>query len=327
MKALVTGASGFVGSHLTEALLRKGCKVKALVRGPDRLRWVKDLPGLDKAFGSLEEPASLARAMEGVDTIFHVAGVVKAEEEETYFLVNAKGTENLVEAALGNREAIKRFVYVSSQAAAGPGSLDRPTEEDDPPRPITPYGRSKLEGERIVLAARDRLDVTVVRPPAVFGPRDMDIFLYFKMARQGFVPIPGFGDRRVSVVYVLDLVQGLLLAAESPKASARTYFITSGDYEWPRIAAALRAAVGRGKAIRIPVWVMHAAAASSEIVGRLLGKPVALTRDKARELVQRAWLCSTQRAREELGFHPSWPIEKAMAVTADWYREAGWIRR
>ncbi|MHC4942398.1 MAG: NAD-dependent epimerase/dehydratase family protein [Planctomycetota bacterium] len=327
MKALVTGASGFVGSHLTEALLKKGVQVRALVRGPDRLRWVKDLQGLEKAYGSLEHPSSLARAIEGVDLIFHVAGVVKAEKEKTYFAVNAKGTENLIEAALRNQDAIKRFVYVSSQAAAGPSSLDRPIDEDDPPRPITPYGRSKLEGERIVLAARDRLAVTVIRPPAVFGPRDVDIFLYFKMARQGFVPIPGFGKRRVSAVYVLDLVQGILLAAENPKAAGKTYFITSGDYDWIQIAGGLRAAVGRGMAVRIPSWLMQAVAAVSEAVGKLLNKPVALNRNKARELVQRAWLCSMERARKELGYHPAWPLETAMASTAAWYRDAGWIKR
>ncbi|MFH2001552.1 MAG: NAD-dependent epimerase/dehydratase family protein [Planctomycetota bacterium] len=326
IKALVTGAGGFVGSHLTEALLRKGMRVCALVRNPDRLRWLKNIPDVEMRYGSLEDTASLEAAVQGVDLVFHAAGVVKTRQEDTYFRVNAQGTENLLNAVEKNAPGIRRFIYISSQAAAGPSRLDRAVREDELPHPLTPYGRSKLEGERHVLERKERLPVTLIRPPAVYGPRDSEIFIYFKIAAKGFIPIPGFGERRLSLVFIDDLVNGIVQASDSKAALGKIYFIKSGDYGWPELARALKEAVGRGFPVRVPAWTMMLAARASEAFGKYTGQAIALNRHKARELIQRAWLCSGERAEKELGFQPQWPLQKGMAVTAKWYYDAEWLR-
>jgi dihydroflavonol-4-reductase len=326
MKALVTGATGFIGSHLTEALLSEGAEVRALARSPLRLRWLKDVAGIDVQYGTLEDEASLKQALRGVDVVFHTAGVVKAREARTYFQVNAQGTARLLDAVGQAGSGIKRFVHVSSQAAAGPGPDFEPLDEDAPPRPITPYGRSKLEAEKCVLEWKDRIPVTVVRPPAVYGPRDVDIFIYFKLAGRGIVPIPGFGRRMVSIVYVKDLVRGILLAAANRDAVGKTFYITSGDHDWTEIAKTLKQAMGRGKAIRLPVTMLKLAALISETFSCLGQSAAAFNRHKALELTQRAWLCSSERARRVLGYRPEWPLDQGMRVTAAWYRNAGWLQ-
>ncbi|MBU0756346.1 MAG: NAD-dependent epimerase/dehydratase family protein [Planctomycetes bacterium] len=325
MRVLVTGAGGFVGSHLVDALLREGVEVQALVRGPNRLGWLQDIAGLKIRYGSLEDIASLKNALAGCTHVFHAAGLVKAPDEATYMTVNAQGTENLLQAVEEAVPGIERFVHISSQAAGGPSGLDVPLDEDAPPRPITPYGRSKLEGEKRVLARKETIPVTIIRPPAVYGPRDRDIFIFFKLATYGLVPIPGFGTRKVSLIYVEDLVQGIRSAAGHPAARGKTYFISGGNHDWPDLAQALRDAVGRGRIVRVPCWVIQGAALLSEGFGRVLKKSMALNRHKARELIQPAWLCDSGRAEKEIGFRSAWPLERGMKKTAQWYREQRWI--
>lgn len=324
MKVLVTGATGFVGSHLTEALLREGAQVRALVRSRDHLRWIDGLEGVELCTGTLEDRTSLSRAVAGVEVIYHVAGVIKARHAAQYGKVNAQGTSNLLDAAEQAAPNLQRFVYVSSQAAAGPSTLDSPLDEEAPPEPITPYGASKLAGEQRVL--QGRLPFTIVRPPAVYGPRDTELFQFFKLASQGVVPIPGFGVRKVSLIYVEDLVQGLLLAAGKERALGGTYFLKSGDHEWSQIARGLKKVMGRGTAVRVPVMVLWAAALLGEAAAGIMGKAAALNRHKARELTQRAWLCSIRRAEAEIDYAPQWPLDRGLERTAGWYREAGWIK-
>jgi len=326
VKVLVTGATGFIGSHLADALTKSGLTVKALVRDPGRLRWLGDINGVEVCRGSLESTDSLAEAVRDVEIIYHTAGMITARNEKEYFDVNAAGTENLLDAAERSARSLERFVLVSSLAAAGPGRPDAPLDESASPRPITPYGRSKLAGEEIALKRSSRLPVTIVRPPAVYGPRDAGVFTFFKLASLGIIPIPGFGRRMVSLAYVEDLVQGILKAGTHPLATGKTYFITSGDHEWDEVARALKSAVGKGVIVRLPVALLYAAALLNEAAGRMTGTARTLNIHKARELKQRAWLCSSRRAMDELGYNPGFTLEKGMKITAEWYRKAGWIK-
>ncbi len=325
MKALVTGATGFVGSHLAELLLDEGWEVAALVRAPKRKSWLDLIPAVRKIEGSLEDPASLAAAAAGADYIFHAAGLVKARSEGEYLRTNGDGTRAMVEAALKTAGSLKRFVYISSQASAGPAEGRVPVTEKAMPRPITPYGRSKLTGERAVLERAKDLPATIIRPPAVYGPRDRDIFIYFKLASLGIVPIVGRPDRILSLVHVLDLVRGILEAALSSRAEGETYFITSGDHDWKELSQAVSRAVGRGFRIRLPGAILAAAAYLAEAAGMVTGRAVTLNRYKAREILQDAWLCSRQKAAGDFGFQPRWSLEEGMGATAAWYRKEGWI--
>ncbi len=183
MKAIVTGANGFVGSHLVERLLREGLEVVCLVRPTSDRKWIEGLSAQVRA----EDPGdveALARAVAGADFVFHVAGLTRGLTDEEYLAVNAEGTRRIIEAVARSGAAIRRFVYVSSLAAVGPNPTDRPLDETSEPRPQDSYGRSKLAGERIVLEAGGRMPVTIIRPPAVYGPRDSNFLPLFRMARQ-----------------------------------------------------------------------------------------------------------------------------------------------
>ena len=190
MDVLVTGSTGFIGSHLVELLLQKGCRVRCLIRKTSDLQWLKDLP-VEFVEGDIADPPSLARAVRGVEYIYHSAGLTKARTEDQYFRANAGGTRSLLEAARDVAPGLKRFLFLSSQTAAGPSPTITPITEEFPPRPITTYGRSKLQGEKECLSVSGRVPVTICRAPAVYGPRDKDVFEFFHTVSRGLQPMAG----------------------------------------------------------------------------------------------------------------------------------------
>jgi nucleoside-diphosphate-sugar epimerase len=333
-KALVTGANGFVGSHLVEGLLSKGYHVICLVRKTSNLRWLSGL-NVEYVYADISEKESLSReagsfgknVLKDVDFIFHVAGLTKAKTEEEYLKANYEGTKNLLEACVKDNPQIKRFVYISSQAAVGPGKDDRPLDETAPCNPITDYGKSKLKGEKIVLEFSSKLPVTIIRPPAVYGPRDSDILSFFKVANKGFKTLFGKGESYLSLCYIEDLVDGIILAAESPKATGKIYFIADDQiYSW-REAFKIVAKVLNKKTItlKIPKAFLYSIAFISENIARLLGKPTVINMQKVREITQRYWLCDVSKAKRELGFSPKYPFEEGAKKTVRWYKEKGWL--
>jgi nucleoside-diphosphate-sugar epimerase len=333
-KALVTGANGFVGSHLVEGLLSKGYHVICLVRKTSNLRWLSGL-NVEYVYADISEKESLSReagssgknVLNDVDFVFHVAGLTKAKSKEEYFKANYEGTKNLLEAYVENNQQIKRFVYISSQAAVGPGKDDQPLDETAPCNPVTDYGKSKLEGEKIVLEFSSKLPVTIIRPPAVYGPRDSDILSFFKVANYGFKTFFGKGESYLSLCYIEDLINGIILAAESPKATGQIYFIADDQiYSWKE-AFRIVAKVLNKKTItlKIPKVFLYAIAFVSENVARLLGKPTVINVQKVREITQKYWLCDVSKAKRELGFSPQYPLEEGAKKTVRWYKEKGWL--
>jgi nucleoside-diphosphate-sugar epimerase len=333
-KALVTGANGFVGSHLVEGLLSKGYHVICLVRKTSNLRWLSGL-NVEYVYADISEKESLSReagssgknVLNDVDFVFHVAGLTKAKSKEEYFKANYEGTKNLLEAYVENNQQIKRFVYISSQAAVGPGKDDQPLDETAPCNPVTDYGKSKLEGEKIVLEFSSKLPVTIIRPPAVYGPRDSDILSFFKVANYGFKTFFGKGESYLSLCYIEDLIDGIILAAESPKATGQIYFIADDQiYSWKE-AFRIVAKVLNKKTItlKIPKVFLYAIAFVSENVARLLGKPTVINVQKVREITQKYWLCDVSKAKRELGFSPQYPLEEGAKKTVRWYKEKGWL--
>jgi len=333
-KALVTGANGFVGSHLVEGLLSKGYHVICLVRKTSNLRWLSGL-NVEYVYADISEKESLSReagsfgknVLNDVDFVFHVAGLTKAKSKEEYLKANYEGTKNLIEACVENNQQIKRFVYISSQAAVGPGKDDQPLDETAPCNPVTDYGKSKLEGEKIVLEFSSKLPVTIIRPPAVYGPRDSDILSFFKVANYGFKTFFGKGESYLSLCYIEDLIDGIILAAESPKATGQIYFIADDQiYSW-REAFRIVAKVLNKKTItlKIPKVFLYAIAFVSENVARLLGKPTVINMQKVREITQKYWLCDVSKAKKELGFSPQYKLEEGAKKTVRWYKEKGWL--
>jgi nucleoside-diphosphate-sugar epimerase len=231
-RVLITGANGFVGSHLVERLLDRGYQVKCLVRKTSNLKWLSGLK-VEYVYGDISIKDSLKDAVREVDIIIHSAGLTKAKNREEYFKANAKGTRNLVEACLVVNPKLQMFIYISSQAASGPGEDERPKDEAAPCRPVSDYGGSKLEGEKIVSEYSSKLPVTIIRPPAVYGPRDTDMLGFFKVVKYGFRISFGKGESYISLVYVKDLADGIILAVENPKAIGQIYFIADDRvYSW-----------------------------------------------------------------------------------------------
>jgi nucleoside-diphosphate-sugar epimerase len=319
---LVTGSTGFVGSHVADALLAAGYGVRCSVRATSDLRWLKG-----KAVELVEadlRSGDLAGVVEGVDAVIHCAGLTRGSRE-ALFAANRDGTKALLSACAKGERSI-RFVYCSSQAAAGPGTLERPREESDPPEPTSDYGRSKLAGEEEVLRYGDRLEVSILRPVAVYGPRDEDTLPYFQMASRGLVVTPGVRRREVQLVHARDVAGALRLAVERQEAVGKTYFLGHPEIiTWTELAAAIGRAVGRRTVtLRLPSAVMRAAGFGAELVGANK-RPGQLDRRRAADMSERAWTCRVNRLIDELGWSPDYDGESGLRQTAEWYREEGWL--
>ena len=325
-KVLVTGGTGFVGSHLVDDLIERGTSLRCLVRESSNLRYLKH-PQIELAYGGLDDSTDWDAALADVHTIYHVAGTTFARRANDYFTVNHQGTEVILAEALKRRGGINKFVYISSLAAVGPGRDGKPVDEDTQPSPITPYGRSKLLAEEAVRAVSDLLPVTIVRPPAVYGPRDYGIFEFFKAVKGGMFPMIGRNDKRVSLVHVRDLADGIILAGESAASVGRTYFVSSEDDYSMRAVADLIAALMRRRlrSFAIPRPIAYAVAVVAEAAAAIMRRPPVINRDKVTDLSQTSWTCSIERARSELGYNPRVPLEEGLRETLDWYKREGWL--
>ena len=325
-KVFVTGGTGFVGSHLVDRLIEGGRAVKCLVRRASNLRYLNH-PQIEFVYGGLDDSTDWDDALRGVDTIYYVAGLTFARRPEDYFAVNERGTEAVVKAALSKRDQIKKFVQVSSLAATGPGPNGQSVDEETPPAPITPYGRSKLAGENIARAAGDKMAVTVVRPPAVYGPRDYALYELFKTIGRGLSPMIGNYDKRISLVHAHDLANGIILAGESERSAGRVYFISSDEvYSYRDLASRIAGIFGkRVRSFAIPRPVAFGIAYAAEAAAALTRKPPVINRDKVIDLSQACWGCSIERAKRELGYSQRVPIEEGLRSTIDWYRQEGWL--
>jgi len=325
-KALVTGANGFVGSHLVEALFNKGYEVFCLVRKTSNLSFLSGLE-TEYRYGDITEVESLRKAIEGVDFVFHLAGLTRAKNKEDYYKANAQGTKNLIQTCLEINPHIKKFVYVSSQAAVGPCKDFYPLNEDAKCEPITDYGRSKLQGEKEVLSFKEKFPVTIVRPPAVYGPRDKDILFFFQTVNRRIIPLFGFKESYISLIYVKDLARGIILTAENQKSSGQIYFIADEKvYSWTEAGKIIQKSLGiRAFKLRIPKFFLFTFASFSEMVSHLKGESALVNLQKANELSQRYWLCDISKAKNELGFSPEYDLEKGALETIKWYKENKWL--
>ena len=328
---LVTGGAGFIGSHLVARLVAEGRTVRCLVRHSSSLRNLPRGgidPGIDLAYGDLASGEGLPEAVRGMDTVIHLAGTTKATTVSGYYTGNAQATANLLQAA----GAVERFVHVSSMAAAGPSALDRPLVEDAgleyPPHPVSHYGRSKLEAEQAVRKSALWERTVMVRPPVVYGPGDKDVYQVLRAAARGWMIQIGSVDRRFSLIYVEDLVDGLMAAANSPNAAGRLYYLAyRAPVSWGEFGAAAARLMGRSlRTLKIPEKAAYAVGLCGEWWSRVSGRPGILSRDKVAEACSPGWVCDTGRACRELGFCASTGLEDGLRRTLTWYKEAGWLK-
>ncbi len=323
---LVTGGNGFVGSHLVEALVGRNYQVRCLVRSKSDLRWIEGLP-IEYVKGDVTYCEGLEKALRGAETVYHLAGVTKARTRKDYEAVNWVGTRNLMATCSKTNPSVKRVILMSSLAACGPAHSDQPMREEDPLRPVSDYGRSKLLGERSALEFADRLPIVIIRPAAVYGPRDRDIYAFFRLMRYRLNARLGKGERYVSLCHVHDLVKGAMLAAEKEMPSGEAFFISDGEvHSWSRVTRLIAPIMGvRPLETRIPEWAAYAAASLSELWCAILHTPTLFNRQKVLEMTQRAWTCDITKARKVLGFRPSVNLRKGLEETYRWYKEYGWL--
>lgn len=327
MKVLVTGGSGFLGSHIAEQLAAQGHSVRALVRKSSNTKFLSTISGVELAHGAVEDKDAVARAAAGVDAIIHSAGVVKARTPADFAATNVDGTRNLLEVALDHRTRIKRFVFVSSLAAHGPSADGSPIPHDREPSPVTHYGRSKLAAERLVTAAKDDLLVTTIRPPTIYGPRDTEMFAFFEALAMGILPVMGGGKQKLSIVHGQDAARATILAATVEHESGRAYYVEDGAARTLSEMAELFAGAKRPLRLPVPMPLLHVAALGNEVWGKLRNEARMFTRDKIHELVAPHWVCSSEPIRSELGWSPELSWAEGAKMTAEWYRREGWLKR
>jgi nucleoside-diphosphate-sugar epimerase len=323
-RVLVTEAAGFVGSHLVDELLWKGYEVAALVGDNSDLRWLRGKRA-ELVQGDLSMKGKLP-SLKGFSHIFHLGGATKARREKDFYRTNKEGTERLIEAARHIR-GLKRFVYLSSQAAAGPSPAERPQKEEDPPCPVSPYGKSKLHGEEVALSCRDKFHVTVLRPCAIYGPRDAYMFEFFKAISRGYFPLLGREPIFLSFCYVEDLVQALMLSVQRDHASGEVFFIADGErYSLDFFADVVSSDLHvKLRKLRIPVWAGWFYAAAADGWGFVRRRPASFPRGTGTKAGQRNWVCDINKAKKKIGFRPRFRLEAGVKVTLRWYKEKGWL--
>lgn len=315
-RVAVTGATGFIGRHLIARFAARGDRVTAISRRP-----IDRIDGVDVAIAPLDE-AALAPAFRGVDVVVHLAGLVAALSEAEYQRVNAEGTRAVARAA---RDAGARLVYVSSLAAAGPASPAAPRSEDDSVAPITPYGRSKLAGERAVRDL-DALEWTILRPGVVYGPGDRALLPFFRFARAGVLPVVGRAGAAYTFGFIDDVVRAIEAALDRA-AHGETIFVGHPRPVAPRdLIETVRAAVG-GRAAIVPVpqpltWI---GALACDVAGRVVRRPLLLNLPRYADLNAEGFVCRVDRLRDVLGVVPEVDLQEGIARTAEWYRRNEWI--
>jgi nucleoside-diphosphate-sugar epimerase len=323
MKAFVTGGTGFIGSHLADYLIRSSeyTEVRCLVRS--REKWLKG-KSYTRIDGDLSSIPVLRKAVEGVDTIFHLAGIVSASSQKEFNQANVDATENLLRVA--EQAGVSNIVILSSLAAAGP-SNGTPKTEKDPLTPVSMYGRSKQLMEKMIQeTASANMSVKVLRPPAVYGPREDQIYTLFKLMKFGVTPIVGNGLKpKLSMVYVDDLINGILKAAADPKKGVHSYYISGQITCWNEIKQIADTVLGKKSlSLKIPPAAVKKVAGLIETTATLFGSYPVVNREKAREMVLE-WTCSTQKAEEELDYKPEISLEEGISRTLHWYKKHKWL--
>lgn len=326
MNALVTGGTGFVGSHIVDQLLEKRYSVRCLIRKSSDTKWLNGKP-IEFVYGDLFDEIAMEQAVRGVDYIYHSAGLTKAKTKEEYYRANATGTKNLLETTITHNPNLKRFVHVSSGAAVGPSQTKTPIDEAAQPHPLTTYGKSKSQAEEECARVSDKLPITIVRPPAVFGERDKDVFEFFNTFAKGLQPMVGFSEKYVSLIHVTDLVRGMILAGESLNTIGQTYFITSKEvYGWKEIGEVTRSVMNRrALRLRIPEAGIYIIAAFAEFFSMFSPKPALINFEKARDMVQNYWTFSHEKAKRDFGFEQHLSLEEGIRRTVEWYKREGWL--
>jgi len=325
MKILITGSNGFVGSNLADYLLEQGYSVVCLVRKSSDCKWLAGKK-LECRYGDLNQPETLINSLDGIDALIHAGGVVRALKKETYYEVNQVGTRNLVNAILSpTNKTCKKIIYISSQAAMGPSTNDNFKEISEQENPVSDYGKSKLAGEKELVALNNKIPYTILRPASVYGPRDKDLFIFFNLVNKGIKPFT-LTKKNIQLTFVQDICKVSEICLLSDKTNYKTFCLAEPiKYTWEQTAKTIAKAINK-KTIPLPLpsvifWI---AAAFSELISLFTKKPAVLNFQKIIEMQQKNWLFNTNYTEEELSFTFT-KLEIGAKITNHWYKNNKWL--
>ena len=324
--SVVTGASGFVGSHLVDRLIKEGHQVKCILRKTSSRKWLEGKP-VEIIDCGLFDKEALKEVLKDADYLFHIAGVVKSKNEEGFYKGNVETTRVLLDVLSEVNTNIKRVVICGSFTSCGPSYDGTPCTELTPEHPITTYGKSKLAQEELAKKYMDKLPISILRLHAVYGERDAEIYKVFKTFKMGLMTLVGFDDKKLNLIHVQDAVNGLYAASQKEAAVGQTYFLASEEiYTWPQIGKAISKAFGRNAlTLRLPHFLVYTVAAFAQFFAMFSSKPTIFNLEKARDFVQKYWICDISKAKNELGFEETVHLEDGMKRTIDWYKKMKWL--
>lgn len=333
MKALVTGASGFIGSTLVEELVKQGLEVRALLRKTSSRQFLESLP-IEIVEGELSDRNSLQSAVKGTDYVFHVAGAVSARDQDSYFRHNTQCTMDLAQSVAQENPGLRRFVFVSSLAAGGPSTTGNPRTETDPDQPISIYGESKLQAEKELLIYKNRFPITVIRPPMVYGPKDKGVFVAIQAVSKNWMPLirggTQDGHKYYSAIHASDLCRGVILAglANSDQVPSGEVFYLSqeGVFTYQELLMTVARHLERSpRKIYVPKFVLVGGAWGSAMLSAVTRKTYSLNLDKLKEIFPDYWICSSEKAKRMLGFSSRYDLSTGLLDAIQWYRKEKWI--
>ena len=326
MKAVVTGGTGFIGSYLVEKLVKKNYQVICVSK--DKMN-ADDLKGMDVELitGDINEGLDWKPLLEDADYIYHAAGVTRARKPSDYFEGNYEAAKKIVRQSALHCKKLKRFVFVSSQAAAGPSINGAPVTEDNECRPVSFYGKSKMQAEQEVIQLEGRFPYTIIRPSAVYGPRDIEMYSYIAMIKKRIQPLIGFNTKWLNFIYRDDLVDGIILAAESAQGENEIFFMAGEkNYRTEEIGDIIAKVIGRSRLkIYLPEFMVYLIGVTAELSAKVSGRDVFFNRQKVLDAVQPYWTCSIEKAQKLLGYKETFSLQEGMHQTCQWYRENGWL--
>ena len=325
--AVVTGANGFIGSHLVDVLSEHGCRVHALVRKTSNLRFLQKSSKVLLHTIDLTRPDSLAPSLEQADFVFHCAGLTKAKTREEYFKINADACLPFYESCASMGKKIKAVVHLSSLASVGPKGDQGVINETSPCRPLTFYGKSKLAGEEAALKFSSSLPMIVLRPPVVYGPRESNFFTYLRAVQKGWNIKIGTVHRELSLIHAWDLVRAMVKAALHLPPKENVFFVTDGNtYSWDDVVDTLIKILGvQARTIVIPEKVLGTIASLSEFLAWFGISPALFDRQRVIDVRQSSWTASSQKFFDTFGFRPLFGLERGLRDTLDWYKKNNWL--
>lgn len=325
-KIVITGANGFIGSHLADFMFDKGFEVHCIVRKSSNLKYLQNEKFVIHTCG-LTSIDDLKLAFKDAKYIFHLAGTVSALKYEDYIYGNVTLTKNVLEAAKALGTKPEKILITSSLAVSGPTTKDKPLKESQGFNATVRYGKAKVEQEKLAAQYFKDLNITIARPSPITGTREVEMFEFFKTINNGIFPKVGFSEKYVNIIHISDLLDSFYKMVSTPKTSGEAYFLTSEKiYSWSQIAAISAKLLNKKPfTLALPHFIILIAGFFAGLFGKIIGKAQTFDYEKAKEGIEEAWLGSTEKSKADFGFEQKVTLIEGMKEAIDWYKKEKWL--